>query len=94
MTPADFINRFSMQPHPEGGYFTSSYHASLLLPVTVLPSNYHGDRPVSTAIYYLVEKGNFLLFTELPVMNAGIFMQEVLYGYTHWQWMALILVLL
>lgn len=62
MTPADFINRFSMQPHPEGGYFTSSYHASLLLPVTVLPSNYHGDRPVSTAIYYLVEKGDFSSF--------------------------------
>lgn len=62
MAPSDFINRFSMQPHPEGGYYTSTYQASLLIPQHSLPNSFKGNRPVSSAIFYLLEHGDFSSF--------------------------------
>ncbi|MEN9858024.1 MAG: hypothetical protein RIT50_146 [Bacteroidota bacterium] len=62
MAPSDLIKRYSLQPHPEGGYYTSTYQASMLLSQQDLPSVFKGDRPVSSAIYYLLEKGDFSSF--------------------------------
>ena len=62
MAPSDLIKRYSLQPHPEGVYYTSTYQASMLLSQQDLPSVFKGDRPVSSAIYYLLEKGDFSSF--------------------------------
>lgn len=42
------INLLRLKPHPEGGWYRRTYeHASQ-----------HGDRPLCTAIYYLMTKGS------------------------------------
>ncbi|MDR0826596.1 MAG: cupin domain-containing protein [Desulfovibrio sp.] len=44
-----------MQPHPEGGFFVSSYRSEAGIAVP----GYNGTRPFSTAILYLLPKGDF-----------------------------------
>lgn len=46
MTPAEIVETLSMQPHPEGGYYAETFRDEA-----------GGDRAHSTAIYYLLEKG-------------------------------------
>ncbi|MDF2368895.1 cupin domain-containing protein [Sneathiella sp.] len=50
LTAADIIQRLKMQPHPEGGHFVETFRDDLTLPET--------NRALSTAIYYLLEKGD------------------------------------
>ena len=52
---------YRMQPHPEGGYYVSTYRAGL----KISPSGFPGDRPVSTAILFLLEAGSFSAFHRL-----------------------------
>lgn len=47
MTPKEIIAKLEMQPHPEGGWFVETYRH--------MPEQ--GGRGASTAIYYLLEKG-------------------------------------
>ena len=49
-TAADIIQRLNMQPHPEGGHFVETFRDDLTLPKS--------KRAISTAIYYLLEKGD------------------------------------
>jgi len=49
----EFIKTFSLKAHPEGGYFAETYRAAGL---TATPA---GDRPFSTAIYFLLRAGEF-----------------------------------
>lgn len=58
----ELIKQYNLQPHPEGGYYASTYQASLQLPKASLPKRFSGDRPVSTAIYFLLEQGDFSAF--------------------------------
>ena len=51
------IARFSLKPHPEGGFFAESYRAKESIPRSALPSRFKGDRAFSTAIYFLLPKG-------------------------------------
>jgi len=45
-----------LQPLPvEGGFFAEMYRSEEVLPDVVLPDRYIGERPFSTAIYYLLE---------------------------------------
>ncbi|MBP0582261.1 cupin domain-containing protein [Labrys sp. LIt4] len=46
-TAADIITLLGMQPHPEGGHYVQTFQ----------DSPHHGDRPASTAIYYLLQAG-------------------------------------
>lgn len=49
--PAEYwIERLGLKPHPEGGYYAETYRAAQTLP---------NGRPVATAIYFLLEHGNF-----------------------------------
>lgn len=49
-----------MQAHPiEGGYFAETYKSGVMIPKSVLPSSYPGDRSVATAIYYLLTPETF-----------------------------------
>lgn len=56
------IDRFSLQPHPEGGYYKETYRSSETIPAGTLPDRFTGDRYYSSAIYFLLEQGNFSAF--------------------------------
>lgn len=56
------ISHYRMQPHPEGGYYLQSYKSSGSIAVSSLPEDFSGPRPFSTAIYFLLEQGNFSAF--------------------------------
>ncbi len=47
MTAAEIIEALGLQPHPEGGWYRETWRADAA----------EGARPVGTAIYYLLEKG-------------------------------------
>lgn len=49
-----WIAALDLRPHPEGGHYRESYRATDTIAVTCLPEPFGGDRPVSTAIYYLL----------------------------------------
>ena len=46
MTPKDIIETLNMQPHPEGGWYSETFRDAN-----------GGERGHSTAIYYLLERG-------------------------------------
>lgn len=48
MKTADFwVNHLQLTAHPEGGYFKEIYRAAVM----------HGDRNISTSIYFLLKQG-------------------------------------
>jgi len=58
----DIIAYYNMLPHPEGGYYKETYRAAELIPQAALPQRFAGSRHFSTAIYFLLEQGNFSAF--------------------------------
>jgi predicted cupin superfamily sugar epimerase len=61
MTAEYFIQHLQLQPHPEGGFFKETYRSSGIIPLQSL-TGFNGDRHYSTAIYFLLEQGNFSAF--------------------------------
>lgn len=59
------VTYFEMLPHPEGGYYKETYRSNELLAHNALPERFVGDRVFSTAIYFLLEKGNFSGFHKI-----------------------------
>jgi predicted cupin superfamily sugar epimerase len=58
--PAGYwIEALQLQAHIEGGFYTRSYCADLIIPQNNLPPHFHGPRPVSTAIYFLLQQNQF-----------------------------------
>lgn len=57
-----FIDHLQLQPHPEGGYYKEIYRAAESIPQKALPSRFGGDRSFATAIYYLLQQGDFSAF--------------------------------
>lgn len=65
MTDAsDWIDRLDLEPHPEGGYFSRTYTADVVVDGSQLP-DHDGARPIATAIYYLLEATDFSAFHRL-----------------------------
>ena len=62
MTIPELITHFHLHPHPEGGWYTQSYRSTESIPAAALPERFSGDRLFSTAIYFLLEQGNFSAF--------------------------------
>lgn len=63
MTGVDFfIKEYKLEIHPEGGYYKQTYRSDLVLSKDSLPAKFGGDRLSSTAIYFLLGKGNFSAF--------------------------------
>ena len=62
MNPAEIIERFNLLPHPEGGWFCETYKSKEEVSQSALPVRFNGSRSFSTAIYFLLEKGNFSAF--------------------------------
>jgi uncharacterized protein len=56
-TAGYWIKKLGLQKHVEGGYYHRSYESALTIPRTQLPAGFMGPRPVSTAIYFLLKKG-------------------------------------
>ncbi len=57
-----WIDRFHLQPHPEGGFYRETYRAPLTIEKSALPAGFKGARNASTAIYFLVDGENFSAF--------------------------------
>lgn len=58
----ELIAAYGLQPHPEGGYYRETYRSSERVEHTALPGRFSGDRAFSTAIYFLLDRGNFSAF--------------------------------
>ena len=56
---AELIARLDLTRHPEGGWFRETYRSSENIPATALPERFNGSRALSTAIYFMLERGDF-----------------------------------
>jgi len=61
-TVEQLIKQYVLQPHPEGGWYKETYKSKERVPSNALPERFTGDRVFSTAIYFLLEEGNFSAF--------------------------------
>jgi uncharacterized protein len=59
---AYWIEKLSLQPHVEGGYYKRIYCSGLTISQSNLPLAFKGDRPLATAIYFLLEQHRFSSF--------------------------------
>ncbi len=57
-----WIQAQQLRRHPEGGWYREVYRAQESIPHQSLPSRFTGDRPFSTAIYYLLTDTDFSAF--------------------------------
>ena len=62
MNAEDYIHHLNLHPHPEGGFYRQTYQSAECIVGTDLPVRFSGKRPISTCIYYLLEKGDFSSF--------------------------------
>ncbi len=62
MTSKDWVEYLKLTKHPEGGYYKETYRSKDLISKQGLPEKFPGSRTVSTAIYFLLEQGNFSAF--------------------------------
>jgi len=60
-----FIEKLCLKEHPEGGYFRETYCSDIVIKKDVLPDRYTGDRPLLTAIYFLLKGNDFSSFHRL-----------------------------
>lgn len=56
---AYWIKKLDLVTHIEGGSYSRTYAAPLVIPAAQLSAGHHGPRPASTAIYFLLEKNQF-----------------------------------
>jgi len=56
------VQQYVLQPHPEGGWYKETYRSNEYLSQAALPERFRGARVFSTAIYFLLEQGNFSAF--------------------------------
>ena len=61
-TAQQLVQQYSLQPHPEGGWYRETYRSSEYIAQVALPERFRGTRVFSTAIYFLLEQGNFSAF--------------------------------
>jgi predicted cupin superfamily sugar epimerase len=62
LTAQELITRYQLQLHPEGGYFREVYRSNEMIPAVGLPGRFDGQRPFSTAIYFLLEGNQYSAF--------------------------------
>jgi hypothetical protein len=69
LTAETLIHHLGLQPlEAEGGHFRQTYRADETLPGSALPPRYGRDKPMATAIYYLLrdEPDSFSALHRLP----------------------------
>lgn len=57
-----WIEKLGLIEHPEGGYYRQTYCAKEVITRATLPNQLKRDRPVGTAIYYLLRGDQFSAF--------------------------------
>ena len=57
--PTELIARLDLTRHPEGGWYRETYRSSEQIPAKALPERFSGSRALCTAIYFLLERGDF-----------------------------------
>ena len=61
LTARSLVDQLGLLPHPEGGFFRETYRDELTLtglPERFVGPRFAGPRSASTAIYYLLERGD------------------------------------
>jgi len=58
-TAGFWIETLGLVRHPEGGWFGETYRSSESIPAHGLPERFSGPRSFGTAIYFLLERGQF-----------------------------------
>jgi predicted cupin superfamily sugar epimerase len=58
-TARHWITTLSLARHPEGGWYRETYRSREAVARAHLPPRFDGDRAFSTAIYFLLESGDF-----------------------------------
>jgi len=61
-TVTELVEKFGLLPHPEGGFYKETYRSAEQIKAVALPERFTGNRYYSTAIYFLLEQGNFSAF--------------------------------
>jgi predicted cupin superfamily sugar epimerase len=56
---SDWIAALALARHPEGGWYRETYRSAESIARAALPPRFRGGRAFSTAIYYLLESGDF-----------------------------------
>jgi len=56
------IQKYNLELHPEGGWYKQTYKSNEEIGADALPGRFGANRAFSTAIYFLLEKGNFSAF--------------------------------
>jgi len=56
------IQQYNLQPHPEGGWYKQTYKSNDQITADALPKRFGANRAFSTAIYFLLEQGNYSAF--------------------------------
>jgi len=54
-----WVKALDLSRHPEGGYYRRTYESVEQFPRASLPARFSGDRPMATAVYYLLEGHDF-----------------------------------
>lgn len=62
LTATQLVAQLQLLPHPEGGFYKEQYRSVESIPASALPDRFSGSRPFGTAIYFLLEQGNFSAF--------------------------------
>jgi predicted cupin superfamily sugar epimerase len=62
ITAKKLVEEYALVPHPEGGYYKENYRSLEKISANGLPERFSEERCLSTAIYFLLEKGNFSAF--------------------------------
>lgn len=57
VTVEELVKLYDLKPHPEGGFYSEYYRDKGIIPKSVLPSRYKGDRNYSTNVYFLLPEG-------------------------------------
>ncbi|HEX6171864.1 MAG TPA: cupin domain-containing protein [Chitinophagaceae bacterium] len=56
------IQQYNLESHPEGGWYKQTYKSGEQIPADALPERFDANRSFSTAIYFLLEQGDFSAF--------------------------------
>lgn len=65
LTAQQLIQQYHLKAHPEGGWFKETYRSHESIAAPALPERFGGERNFATAIYFLLEQGNFSAFHKI-----------------------------
>src|SRR5512136_1515191 len=58
-TAEEIIKTLNLVRHPEGGWYRETYRSAETVAAGALPNRFDGERALCTAVYFLLEQGDF-----------------------------------